>query len=354
MSARPYLIDGSEMAVPRTSAAALNPDWLSHALKPLTGGAPITTVEVVETLRTVATKIRFVAHWDGGSAALCLKAFLDIGDKVPAGPTSLIECGFYTDIAGELSVQVPTAVLTATDRDNPQGVLVMRDLVADGGRFCSALDIFSADDAAESLDQLARLHAGGALLDRLPWVTHQTSYFAAVGLLDQATLQELLEGPRGVGLPASVLSAASVIGGLKALAADDLTRSQTLVHGDAHAGNIFRTATGVGLIDWQLLQRGNWALDVAYHIAAVLPVEVAEQEEQRLLAHYLDCARRHGCATPGIEEALTAYRASLAWGYYLWAITRKVDPAITNVFVNRLGNAVARNDTFRLLAVPKA
>ena len=54
-------------------------------------------------------------------------------------------------------------------------------------------------------------------------------------------------------------------------------RPQFLVHGDAHAGNIFRTDRGSGLIDWQVLQRGTWAIDVAYHLCAVLPVDLAER-----------------------------------------------------------------------------
>ncbi|MFD2135687.1 phosphotransferase [Novosphingobium resinovorum] len=29
-----------------------------------------------------------------------------------------------------------------------------------------------------------------------------------------------------------------------------------MIHGDAHAGNVFRTPEGMGVIDWQLLQRG--------------------------------------------------------------------------------------------------
>jgi aminoglycoside phosphotransferase (APT) family kinase protein len=123
------------------------------------------------------------------------------------------------------------------------------------------------------------------------------------------------------------------------------------VHGDAHAGNIFRDPHGPGLIDWQLLQSGGWALDVAYHIAAVLPVEVVEVEERALLAHYLSEMAALGCAMPDAETAWRQYREAPAYGYYLWSITRRVDPAIIDVFVERLGKAVVRHDTFALLGV---
>ncbi len=76
---------------------------------------------------------------------------------------------------------------------------------------------------------------------------------------------------------------------------------------------------------------------MAYHIAAVLPVEVAEREERRLLGHYLQLALAQGLDVPDPEEAWAQCRAAAVYGYYLRAITRRVDPAITNVFVARLG-----------------
>jgi hypothetical protein len=42
---------------------------------------------------------------------------------------------------------------------------------------------------------------------------------------------------------------------------------------------------------------------------------------------------------------------SVVYGYFLWAITRRVEPAIINVFVNRLGSAVTRHESYRLLGV---
>lgn len=138
---------------------------------------------------------------------------------------------------------------------------------------------------------------------------------------------------------------------MKVLAARDAERPQFLVHGDSHAGNNFRTNQGPGLIDWQLLQSGGWALDVAYHLAAVLPVEIAESDERRLLNDYLATMRGLGCPMPDEEEAWFQYREALIYGYYLWAITRRVDPPIINMFVNRLGLAVSRHDSHGLLGV---
>jgi len=59
--------------------------------------------------------------------------------------------------------------------------------------------------------------------------------------------------------------------------------------------------------------------------------------------------RRHGVIPPGGDRAWECYRQSLPYGYYLWAITRALDEAITVEFVKRLGIAVADHRSLELL-----
>lgn len=344
----------SGLAVPTTLEAALEPDWLAQALKEIGSGRTVTEVAVVEVIRTMATKVRFTVRFEGSDElhAFCLKGFLDVGDAASqGGATTVLEADFYDKIAPKVGVRVPECVAAIIDRDAPLGVIIMRDLIAAGARFCTALEAFTADEAAESLGQIAALHAGRALLDNSPWITPRVAQLANMKHITPDMLQEMLNGPRGIGLSPQVLDARRLVEGLKALAERDARREQFLVHGDSHAGNIFRTADGPGLIDCQLLQRGGWALDVAYHINAVLPVEVAAAEERRLLNGYLNEMRAAGFAMPGDEDAWSQYREAAIYGYYLWSITRRVDPEITNLFVNRLGNAVTRLESHGLLEV---
>jgi aminoglycoside phosphotransferase (APT) family kinase protein len=230
-------------------------------------------------------------------------------------------------------------------------VLLMRDVIAGGGRFCSALEAFTVDQAADSLAQIANLHAGSALLDKTPWIRQRAAELARMPHMTAEILQGLLDGPRGDNLSPEVRNGARLIEGMKALADQDAGRPQFLVHGDAHAGNIFRTAQGSGLIDWQVLQRGGWAIDVAYHLCAVLPVELAEQEERKLLGQYLEMARGHGLTLPGEEQAWRQYREAVMYGFYMWGITRRVAPDITVQFTDRLGRAVMRHESHALLGV---
>lgn len=342
----------ADLAVPRTLDHALDAAWLTKALAPATGGAPIVAVETIEVIRTVATKVRFTAAWEGGKGAFCLKGLLDVdADTARGGPTTVLEADFYDKFAPHVTVRVPARVATVIDREAPMAVVIMRDLIGEGARFCSALEAFTADETAESLDQIARLHIRRDLLDTAPWVRRRVADLARAQYVTPVQLQQMLDGPRGEGLPERTRDAVLLVEALKALAARDEAEPQFLVHGDSHAGNIFRTAEGAGLIDWQLLQRGGWALDVAYHIAATLPVEVAEREERALLQHYLDTLRRLGGTAPEPEAAWAQYRTATVYGYYLWSITRRVDPAIINVFVGRLGASVTRHESYRLLGV---
>ena len=140
--------------------------------------------------------------------------------------------------------------------------------------------------------------------------------------------------------------------GLQALAAQIRERPACLVHGDAHAGNIYVDAQGrFGLVDWQILQKGEWAQDVAYHIAAVLSPEDRRSHERALLDHYRDRLKALGGPDLHADEAWTRYRAAMVYGYFLWVITQKVEPAITLEFVRRLGLAVADLESYAVLGV---
>jgi aminoglycoside phosphotransferase (APT) family kinase protein len=160
-----------------------------------------------------------------------------------------------------------------------------------------------------------------------------------------------LDDSRGDGLPGRTRDAALLFAGMRILADRNANRPQTLLHGDCHASNIYLTPDGPGFTDWQLIQRGNWAFDVAYHIAAILPVDVAEREERALLDHYLTMLRSLGGEVPGREDAWDEYRCAQIYSYFHWAITRRVEPRIIGIFIERLGAGVTRHETYRLLGL---
>lgn len=354
MSSPSRIPDQPSCAVPNTVAMALDPAWLSLALSGVSGGKAVTSVEQVEYIKTMATKIRFAVTYEGSDErhAYCIKGLLDIDEgNASLGSTCVTEADFYSRIAPHMEVRVPDCLVAVVDREAQQAAIIMRDVIVQGGTFCSALETFTADDAASSLASLAALHARSDLLNGNDWIVPRSGQIARMPNLTGDSIQGLMDDPRGNNLSPEVRSGANILAAMRAFADLSDTRPQFILHGDSHAGNIYRTAQGLGIIDWQVLQHGSWALDVAYHLNAVLPVEVAEAEERRLLGDYLARMRAAGMDMPGDEDAWTQYREGVAYGLFMWAITRRVDPPIIHRFTDRLGKAAMRHETFRLLGV---
>lgn len=341
-----------QISVPTSVEEAIAPQWLSAVLASVSDGAPVIHVEVTELIKTTASKIRIkvtFANDVGRSHAFCVKSMFDVDGK-SGGTTDVLEANFYRDIAPRISTAVPGVPAAAIAADGARAVLIMDDMVVEGARFCSALQPFSADDAALSLEQIARLHVGASLLDDFPWIPYRAATF-----IDNFTpdlIRRLSADGRAETLRAETFDADRLFAGMRALRDRVRDRPATLQHGDCHAGNFYRAANGgFGITDWQLIQRGHWAQDVAYHIAAVLPIATAEREERALLNHYLDAIARFGGAKVDPEEAWDEYRAAQIYGLFMWAITRSGGSELIGTFVQRLGAGVERHETMTLLAV---
>jgi hypothetical protein len=344
---------------PLDRSVILTPAWLSEALGLRYPDVTVKSCEIVETLQTQATKIRFAVDYarkrQDVPHALCVKGVLGPEpQRLLAAGISEIETRFYQEIAPGLQIRVPSLIYGGIDPQTRHGLIIMEDMIAAGASFLTALTPYTVEQTAASLDQLARLHAAcwhGRGLERYSWVPRRLSMLAAKPFLTVEALQQLLDGPRGTALPRELLSASRLHDALRHLAERTATGPQCLVHGDCHAGNLYENQSGPGLVDWQMLQQGSWALDVSYHLGAVLSVEVRQASEQTLLRHYLERLRAHGAEPPSFQEAWEEYRVHVVYGYDLWAVTRLVEPHITNEFVRRLGLAVAAHDSYASLGV---
>jgi len=201
---------------PRTLDEARDPEWLASALTPVSGGATIRSVEVLEAIRTMATKVRFAVDFDGADGpppSLLPQGFSGCRCGVGRGRRDHgAGSGFLPADRALISVRTPTCVSTIVDRDAPQGIVIMRDLIGDGARFCTALEAFTPDQAAQSLEQIARLNVQRSLLDRFPWIGRRVDRLAEAKYVSQATpLQDMLDGSRGEGLPTRTRDAGIVV-----------------------------------------------------------------------------------------------------------------------------------------------
>lgn len=328
--------------------------WLSSMLSIRWPDTKVEQATVVETLVTQATKVRLSLDLKDAAPDvprnICIKGILTKTD-VPT-TASVVETIFYRDTASQLAVKTPPCIYAGLALTADNGVIVMNDIIAAGATFCTALNPLTPDQAAQCLDQLAILHAAGwqglALFKeaRAPRFLDQ---IGAAPIMPADRLQAMLDGPKGVPLPASIRDGARLQQAVGALAVQVRSEPGCLIHGDAHAGNIFFDDTGFGLVDWQIFQQGEWAQDVAYHIAAVLTPEDRRIHERRLLDHYRTRLAAAGGPEIPADKAWLRYRSAMVYGYFLWIITQRVEPAITLEFVRRLGLAVADHCSMELV-----
>jgi aminoglycoside phosphotransferase (APT) family kinase protein len=100
------------------------------------------------------------------------------------------------------------------------------------------------------------------------------------------------------------------------------TSPQTLLHGDPHIGNTYVLPDDdVGFLDWQMVRRGNWSLDLGYFLQGALTVENRRSNERELLDEYRAALTLPPDELPSAEEVLVRYRASVAHGLAIWMAT---------------------------------
>jgi Phosphotransferase enzyme family len=343
--------------VPDTLEEVLSPSWLTAALGERFPGIEVTAVTPGPVVSRVSTNARFQIECAGRLPAglsphLCVKGYFSDAQR-PYRHVGESEACFYRDLAEASGLRTLRGVYADVDPDSRHGVVITEDVVVTGAIFLDARSPYSADQVATSLEELAKLHSSTWEAPRwrhAPWLAPRLeSYFGMRGIED---IRGNFEGPIGGGVPDSARRAEPLMTAFRALAAQSSSVTPwSVLHGDAHIGNVFLDGTGrPSFLDWQLVQRGPWYLDIGYHVVSALTVEDRRRTERELLAHYLDRLGAGGVQTPSLDEAWLGYRRGIVYGFFLWAITLKVDPAITSTLLGRLGTATADHDA--LAAIP--
>jgi hypothetical protein len=340
--------------VPSSLDVVLDTDWLSEALSSRHTGCVVRFAAVRDSRATVASKHFLAIHYiDPGSPSaperLCVKAYF--GEALGRSRAGESEARFYRDCAPSTATRIPACSYVGLDEDSGSSILILEDLTAAGATPLDALHRFTPELSAATLRQLAHLHADTWDDPRLsePWLVPRMLPLAQN--LSNERLQELLDRPRGDDLSPATRNATRVRAAMQALGELPESSPRCMLHGDTHAGNIFDSKAGPGLLDWQLVQKGSWATDVAYHISSVLETDVRRQSEWDLLAGYLRCLEELGVTTPSWDSAVTSYKQNLAYGFFLWAMTQFTPEELTTPTLRRIGHAVEDHATFELLGV---
>jgi len=339
--------------VPDTLDEAYTPAWLSAALGTRYPGIEVTSVTPGPVISRVATNARFHIECAGGtpdglSPDLCIKGYFTEYGK-PYRHAGVPEAAFYRDVLGLTGMNTLRCVYADCDPETSDSAVITEDVVARGAEFLDARSPYTPDQCAQSLGELAALHSG-------TWMASEVADLASLAPRFQMYTQmrgvdEIkvnFDGPIGAGAPDEVRDSQQLYDVYSQLTRQVATESPwCVVHGDSHIGNVFLHADGhPSFVDWQLVQRGPWYLDVGYHLSSCLTIADRRAHERDLVAHYLERLAAGGVDAPSIDDAWHGVRRGMVHGYYLWAITLKVDPEITSRLIERLGTACADHDAY--------
>lgn len=343
------------IAVPDTLDQALSPSWLTTALAPRFPDVRVTSVEPGPVVSRISVNARFRIECDGGTPAglsphLCVKGYFN---DITSGRAGVPEVVFYRDVAAAAGIRTLRCVYADVDPATQHGVILTEDVVAKGGRFLDSRSEYSPDQVADSLAELAKLHAATWNNPRwanTPWLAPRMS--GTVSRRGEPEIQGNFDSPIGAGVPHEMRDARRLVNAYRALAAEvAVAQPWTVVHGDPHVGNLFLDNAGrPSFVDWQLVHRGAWYVDVGYHIASTLTVDDRRRCEQDLVRHYLDHLAGSGIDVPSWDAAWDGIRRGITYGFFHWGITLKVEPAITTELLRRLGTAAADHDALTPLA----
>lgn len=305
----------------------ISPGWMTSALAQHFPGAEVDDVRVA--LRDDGTnrRARLALSYAAGSGPATV--FAKAVDPEHADLVALTS-GLYHEprlfsSGVALPLDHPTVYTALIDEDRRDFLMIMEDVVARGADPRDSTRPMSVEQVAAGVRGLARLHSeywGERLTGNpaLGWVEP----FVAFEGLEYAPLH-IAHERLGDTVPAEVLALdgtalfvdvwARYIGTL-------MSSTPTLLHGDPHIGNTYVLPDDtVGFLDWQMVRRGSFSLDLGYFLQGALTIEQRRSAERDLLAEYRDALRLPAEELPSADDLWLRYRASVAHGLAIWMAT---------------------------------
>ncbi|MFN6554881.1 phosphotransferase [Mycolicibacterium septicum] len=234
------------------------------------------------------------------------------------------EVRFYQQLADGLP-GVPRAYGAAFDALTGRYVLVLEDLALSPCEFPDTLHPLDKDRAAMTVELLARVHASfwGRLPQRsgsgpLGWLYSASGDHTSLmtGSLLKMSTRRLAEN---TDIP--VADGRFIDENYRA-AAQLLDRPpHTVMHGDAHPGNLFFRNGEAGLLDWQAVRRGHPGRELAYTLVTCMTTADRQAAERDLLDEYRRALAAAGGPTLEHDELWERYRLGAIYAYTAPVIT---------------------------------
>lgn len=243
------------------------------------------------------------------------------------GNLAATETRFYRQLAPELT-GLPRSYGSQFDPWTGRFVLVLEDLADRSVSKCEFPDTLhpiDTDRAAQVVELLARLHA--TFWGRLParagtgplgWLYAASDDSASLltGPLLKTSSKRLAEHTdlpleRGRFIDDNYRAVASVID----------RPPHTVMHGDAHPGNLYFRDGHAGLLDWQAVRRGHPSRELAYTLVTSMATDDRQASQRDLLDVYRHALAAGGGPLLDSDELWDRYRQGALYPYVAALIT---------------------------------
>lgn len=306
-------IVGRVRSLPRT-VADLDANALSQIM-----GRTVTSVAVIGGDTGTTSRARLALTGDGVPGTVFVKMpgeTLTTRLMGELGRLAETETRFYSELAPELT-GVPTSHGSAFDPLTGRFVLVLEDLAVDACEFPDTLHPMDKDHSSLIVELLARVHA--TFWGRVPrWLYSGSADTASllVGRLLKTSARRIAEK---TDIP--VEKGRFIVDNYRAVARVIDTPPHTVMHGDAHPGNVyFRNGAG-GLLDWQAVRRGHPSRELAYTLVTSMTTVDRQASERELLDDYRLALASAGGPDLDRDELWDRYRQGALYAYVAALIT---------------------------------
>jgi len=314
-------------------------------------GRTVTSVVVIEGDAGTSSRARLALTGDGVPASVFVKLAAETTTTRLIGELGRLadtETRFYNQLAPELT-GLPKAYGSALDPLTGRFVLVLEDLAADNCEFPDTLHPLDRDQAGAIVELLARLHA--TFWDRPPgWL-----YTASADSASLLTGPLLKTSARRIAERSNILVEAGrfIDDNYRAVARLIDTPPHTVMHGDAHPGNIYFRNGEAGLLDWQAVRRGHPGRELAYTMITSMTTADRQACEREVLDDYRRALAAAGGPELDRDELWDRYRQGALYPYVATSIVLGMggmqSEAITVEGLRRAIAALEDLDTVSLL-----
>jgi hypothetical protein len=306
-------VAGSVRALPRT------PDKLDTATLTRLLGTPVQTVTVLSGDAGTSSRARLRITGESVPDTVFVKLPAQAASTRLMGELGRLgetEVRFYSGLSGRLS-GVPRCHGAEFSRVTGRYVLVLEDLPAAECEFLDTLHPLPPDRASLLVELLARVH--GAFWNRVPdWVYSASGDDTSLltGSLLKVSARRIAERTDiGVGVGRFIDE------NYRAIAEVTDSGEHTVMHGDAHPGNVYFRNGAAGLLDWQAVRRGHPSRELAYTLVTAMATEDRRTHQRDLLDTYRAVLRAAGGPDLDRDELWLRYRQAAQYAYAAPLIT---------------------------------